>query len=111
MLLSVRLLDQVAGDAPGTATSCIVPDSLDTNVVVYAFDNDEPEKQKRAQELMREHPDAVVSTQVLLEWFTVVTRKFNPPMPPAEAVDALRGLAELDVTSVDAELVVRAVEG
>jgi predicted nucleic acid-binding protein len=87
-----------------------VADFLDTNVVVYAFDNDEPEKQAIARELMRQRPDAVISTQVLLEWYAVVTRKFSPPMPPAVAMQALATLAELEVISADAELVVRAAE-
>lgn len=94
----------------GRATSCTVADFIDTNVLVYAFDNDEPAKQARARELMRQRPDAVVSTQVLLEWYSVVTRKFTPPMPPDVAVQAMASLAELDVIPADAELVVRAAK-
>ena len=60
-------------------------DFFDTNVLVYAFDNDEPGKQARARELIRNSPDAIISTQVLLEWYSVVTRKFSPPTPPAAA--------------------------
>ena len=29
---------------------------------------------------MRARPDAVISTQVLLEWYSVVTRTFDPAM-------------------------------
>ena len=58
-----------------------VGDFLDTNVLVYAFDSSEPGKRERAHALMAAHPDAVISTQVLLEWFAVVTRTFSPPMP------------------------------
>lgn len=83
---------------------------LDTNVVVYAFDNDEPVKQARARQVMSERPDAVISTQVLLEWYSVVTRKFSPPMRTDLAVQALASLAELEVIAADAELVVRAAE-
>ncbi|MDO5502773.1 MAG: PIN domain-containing protein [Actinomycetia bacterium] len=85
-------------------------DFLDTNVLVYAFDAGEPEKRARAQQVMRERPDAVISTQVLLEWYSVVTRKFSPPMSAEEAEAGLAVLAELDVVPADAELVVRAVE-
>ena len=83
-------------------------DFLDTNVLVYAFDQSEPEKQARAQELLAEHPDAVISTQVLLEWFAIVTRKFTPPMPGERAAAAMVDLAALDIVVADAELVVRA---
>ncbi len=85
-------------------------DFFDTNVLVYAFDNDEPGKQARARELIRNSPDAIISTQVLLEWYSVVTRKFSPPMPPAAAAQVLASLAEFDVIPADAELVLRAAE-
>ena len=64
-------------------------DFLDTNVLVYAFDSSEPGKRERAHALMAAHPDAVISTQVLLEWFAVVTRKFSPPMPKEEAAGVI----------------------
>lgn len=85
-------------------------DFLDTNVLVYAFDKDEPVKQARARDLMRERPDAVISTQVMLEWYAVVTRKFATPMPASVAEKALATLAALDVVTADAELVVRAAQ-
>ncbi len=85
-------------------------DFLDTNVLVYAFDDDEPAKQARARELLRRGPDAVISTQVMLEWYSVVTSNFSPPMPADVAGRVLASLAELDVIPADAELVVRAAE-
>lgn len=98
------------GGVRGTATSCIVADFFDTNVVVYAFDSDEPKKREIAQALLRDHADAVISTQVLLEWFSVVTRQFSPPLPTVRARTALEALSQLDVVPADAELVVRAAE-
>jgi len=87
-----------------------VADFLDTNVLVYAFDSNEPVKQARALQVMSERPDAVIGTQVLLEWYSVMTRKFSPPMPTEIAVQALMTLTELDVVDADAELVVRAAQ-
>ncbi|WP_324386498.1 hypothetical protein [Nostocoides sp.] len=49
--------------------------------MVYAFDNAEPAKQAVARRLMRDHPDAVISTQVLLEFYSVVTRTISPSLP------------------------------
>ncbi len=83
-------------------------DFFDTNVLVYAFDASEPEKRERALALLAAHPDACISTQVLLEWYSVVTRKFASPMPADAAGEALAALATLDVLPTDAELVVRA---
>ncbi|MFT4225773.1 PIN domain-containing protein [Micropruina sp.] len=83
---------------------------LDTNVLVYAFDTSDREKQARALAVLAQHPDATISTQVLLEWFAAVTRKLTPPMPPATAQKSLESLAKLSVATDDAELVVRAAQ-
>ena len=85
-------------------------DFFDTNVVVYAFDNAEPAKQAVARRLMRDHPDAVISTQVLLEFYSVLTRTISPSLPTDIALKALTSLADLEVVPADAELFVRAAE-
>ncbi len=81
---------------------------LDTNVLVYAFDAGDPSKQRTALDVLAAHPDAVISTQVLLEWFVAVTRKLSPPLPAARAQAALESLARLTVTPADADLVTQA---
>ncbi len=81
---------------------------LDTNVLVYAFDTADEAKRQRALAVLGEHPNAVISTQVLLEWFTIVTRKLTPPMPGADATAVMESLTRLDVVSADAELTLRA---
>lgn len=51
---------------------------FDTNVLVYTDDSSSPEKQQRAIELCTEHlrrGTAVISLQVLQEYFVAVTRK------------------------------------
>ena len=53
---------------------------FDTNVLVYADDSSSPEKQERAITLFAEHlrrRTAVVSLQVLQEYFVVATRKLG----------------------------------
>jgi predicted nucleic acid-binding protein len=53
---------------------------LDTNILVYGDDGDEPEKQRKALDLIAVHRlqrTGVVSLQVLQEYFTAVTRKQN----------------------------------
>lgn len=81
---------------------------LDTNVLVYAFDTSDEAKRARALAVLTDHPDAVISTQVLLEWFTIVTRKLTPTLPLADAVTAMGVLARLDVVPADADLALRA---
>ena len=53
---------------------------LDTNLLVYTDDQDSPEKQRRALELVsecRRRRSGVVSTQVLQEYFVAATRKLG----------------------------------
>ncbi len=51
---------------------------LDTNVVVYLYSGDEPEKQIAALSLI-ENNEAIVSTQVLGELANTLSRKFSLP--------------------------------
>ncbi len=53
---------------------------LDTNILVYADDHDSPQKQGKAQQLIeqgRMSGNAVLSTQILQEYFVTVTRKLG----------------------------------
>ncbi|MCL2850105.1 MAG: PIN domain-containing protein [Micrococcales bacterium] len=69
---------------------------LDTNVLVYRFDRTDPARQRTAAALLaREDVDFVVSTQVLIELFAVLTGKFAVPR-----ADATRVLRELDLPVV-----------
>ena len=65
---------------------------IDTNVLVYLFDADAPDKQRRAQQLLREEKDCIVlSIQVLGEFYVTVTRKFAESLSleaASRAVDA-----------------------
>lgn len=82
---------------------------VDTNVLAYQFDAGEPAKQAVARRALgaSEH-DLVVSTQVMLELFVVITGKLQPPVPYEAAQQVLAGLARLYVVPSDARLVLRA---
>jgi len=57
---------------------------LDTNVLVYPYDRREPERGKQALALLEELAAtgaAAVSTQVLGEFFWVITRRIPDPLP------------------------------
>ena len=61
---------------------------LDTNVFVYSFDNDAPQKQQTAQHLIKtalSSQQGIVSSQVVQEFLNVALRKFVKPMSLAEA--------------------------
>lgn len=56
---------------------------LDTNVFVYAFNNESPGKASKASELIRKalkERQGVISTQVIQEFLNVATRKFSKPL-------------------------------
>jgi predicted nucleic acid-binding protein len=84
---------------------------FDTNVLVYLFDADSPDKQSRARDALARSLQSgavVISTQVLQEFFVTVTRKLTRPRPASEAEAALRRLMELSVVQVDPELILAA---
>jgi predicted nucleic acid-binding protein len=85
---------------------------VDTNVVVYAFDDDEPVKQEQAREVLAGSGDQVLvlSTQVLAEFYVTVTRKLARPLDSATARQAVAHLSDLPVVSTDADLVLAAIE-
>jgi predicted nucleic acid-binding protein len=61
---------------------------VDTNVLVYAHDTDAGGRHTTAHALLAELWDSrsgSLSTQVLQEFYAVVTRKFKPAMPLAKA--------------------------
>jgi predicted nucleic acid-binding protein len=77
--------------------------------LVYAYDGSEPEKQVRAREVISAG-DWVISTQVMQEFFVVVTRRLDQPLDAREALGARDDLALGDVGAIDAELVTAAAE-
>ena len=86
---------------------------LDTNLLVCAHDDSAPEKSAQAAALILSLAEAgtgVISTQVLGEFFQVVTRKLNPPLAPADADDAMRGYEVLRVVQIDTPMVRTAAE-
>lgn len=84
---------------------------FDTNILVYLFDTDAPDKQSRAQDVFErslERGAVVVSTQVLQEFFVTVTRKLARPLSASDGEAALRRLMELSVVQVDPDLILAA---
>ncbi len=87
-------------------------DFLDTNILVYAYDSNEPEKQQRAQSLLTQgiqREKAVISAQVLGEFFTVVTSRIPAPLSADEAGEQIDLFGLLPVVELDLKLVKRAV--
>lgn len=83
---------------------------MDTNVFVYAVDDAEPAKQQIAQELLASL-DPVISTQVVSEFFVVASRTLGGGARKDEARERAARLLDLEVLSIDSDLVARALVG
>lgn len=84
---------------------------VDTNVFFYADDLSAKSKRTKARALLSElirDRRAVVSTQVLQEYFVTVTRKLG--LTPGQAKLRVQNLARLDVVVIRPELIVGAIE-
>lgn len=56
---------------------------VDTNILVYAYDRSEPEKQVKAVEILDmlvKNRAGVLSSQILSEFYNVITRKLSAPL-------------------------------
>lgn len=86
---------------------------LDTNVLVYLFDADDPAKQRRVQALLSDRElraQLILSTQVLQEFYVSVTRKLGTPLDPEAAFQAVQDLAAFPVVQIDPPLILLAIQ-
>lgn len=73
---------------------------VDTNILVYCFDSADPEKKKRAGQIIEqlwENSNGALSLQVLKEFFVTVTGKLTTKMPFRDARAAVLDLLSWDV--------------
>ena len=84
---------------------------LDTNVLVYSDDHDEPTKQAKALDILEETrltSTGVLSTQVLTEYFVSATKKLGVPAPIAR--EKVEVLSHFEVVVIDVEDVLAAID-
>jgi predicted nucleic acid-binding protein len=85
---------------------------FDSNVLVYMFDEEAPDKQARARELFEEHARTgriVISPQVLQEFYVIVTRKLGRPVTQEDALATVTHLSTYPVVPVDSATILRAI--
>jgi predicted nucleic acid-binding protein len=83
---------------------------VDTNVLRYAFDDAEPEKQERARTcLTSEQREIFVSTQVLQELYVSLTKGRDPIATTEVAEAAVRAATGYSVVQIDTTLVLSAI--
>jgi predicted nucleic acid-binding protein len=84
---------------------------VDTNVLVYAHDTDAGDRHAVAKVLLAELWDSregILSTQVLQEFYAVVTRKFKPPMSRTKARAIVAAYGEWCAVATEPALTVSA---
>jgi predicted nucleic acid-binding protein len=86
---------------------------IDSNVLVYAYDEHDTNKQNAAQSVLTEsikNSNGTVSTQVMGEFFTIVTKKIPLPLSADDAWEIVKTLTVLPVLHIDMAMVHRAIE-
>ena len=85
---------------------------VDSNVLVYLFDQDTPRKKAAAQQLLQTEGAAgniLLSTQVLQEFYVTVTRKLARPLKPDTALEVVNQFAALPLVVIDPPLILSAI--
>jgi predicted nucleic acid-binding protein len=85
---------------------------VDSNVLVYAVSDDEPDKQTIARQIVaRGFTEGcfAISTQVMMEVYVNVTRKARIGLPPGDALEYVRALGEWPVIELTPEMVLSAL--
>jgi predicted nucleic acid-binding protein len=86
---------------------------VDTNVLVYALDDSEPQKRDIAREALgsERYGELVLSAQVLSELYVAITRKLDRPVPQEQAVEVVKRLGLSNhVVAIDTALVRHSIE-
>jgi len=91
------------------------PILVDTNVLVYFYDQNSPEKQERANLILNRLQEAGLgrlSTQALAEFVNACMRKLNPPLTAAQAYEQVSVFAAVwPVLDLTPQIVLEAARG
>lgn len=85
---------------------------FDTNILVYLFDEDYPEKKAQAQALLEKETEngrILVSTQVLQEFYVTVTRKLGVPLSPEKAEEIVSQFMVFPLVEICSSHILKAI--
>jgi predicted nucleic acid-binding protein len=86
---------------------------LDTNILVYANDRTQKEKQESAKRIIADgiiSENLVLSAQVISEFFVTITSKIKVPLLKIEARNQILLLKNLEIVEIDFSLILSAIE-
>ena len=84
---------------------------IDTNILVYALDQHDPDKNKKSRSCLRhlsQTSGGVISTQVMQEFYVTATKKLQ--VDALIAKEILRSFAQFEVVLISPEIIDRAVD-
>ncbi|MDO9289354.1 MAG: PIN domain-containing protein [Thermodesulfovibrionales bacterium] len=88
---------------------------VDTNILVYAYDRSEIDKQKKALDILdslTENNAGILSAQVLSEFFVTVTKKIPSPLSASEAYASISNyMSSWTIVDINGLIVLEAVRG
>ena len=85
---------------------------IDSNILVYAHDTENPEKQQQAQTVIFDGirlENAVISTQVLSEFYVTITQKIKNPLTVLKAKEEIKYLSILEIVEIDIAMILQAI--
>lgn len=86
---------------------------IDTNIIIYAYTVSSEERHKAAVKIIEDLWQSglgVISTQVLQEFFAVVTTKIPKPLNVKSAKEIVKDLLKWEVIINDGESILEAIE-
>ena len=84
---------------------------FDTNILVYQMDKGNVTKREKCRDLVREaatNGDAVISTQVLQEFYVVVTKKLH--IDPIVSKSIMHTFENMEVVTIGKDLINEAID-
>jgi predicted nucleic acid-binding protein len=84
---------------------------IDTNILIYTLDSNEPKKQKKARKILKiviDQHTPVLSTQVLQEFYVAATRKLR--VKPIIAKDILHGFSNMEIVEIGTSIIDQGID-
>jgi predicted nucleic acid-binding protein len=86
---------------------------VDTNIIVYAYDASAGEKHEKAFRLMEDLWNSgvgIISSQVLQEFFVIITKKIRKPLDITIAKDIVKDLLKWETIMINGNLILEAID-
>jgi len=86
---------------------------IDTNILVYANDRSDKRKHQIAKNIILDgikKECAVISAQVLIEFYVIITQKVKETLTHEVALQDIRLLRYFEIIAIDFDLIIKAID-